>query len=117
MELLLDIYQRNRELLHGKRLSRFLDYLQELGPAFTELQVMQIAGSCRLFPPNTLHYFGDNYDPLPSFQSKVGEFGQATYHGGKLVGWKPLGSSRHVKHTVRRRLHSAGVMLTGFWEM
>lgn len=97
--LLLDIYKQNSRLLGRKYLKKFLDYLQGLGPAFTELQVIQIASFCNLFPYSFCHNFGGFFGALPSSQPGIGEFGRTTYRNGKLMGWESLGFTRHIDFT------------------
>ncbi|KAF8600201.1 hypothetical protein BDV93DRAFT_287035 [Ceratobasidium sp. AG-I] len=82
-------------------LRRFVNSLAGLGLAFTELQVMKLAASFRMFPSPRLQSTGEGSEPIPSFRPEFGDFGQATYHNGELKGWEPLGTSRYLKDTNR----------------
>lgn len=115
--LLLDVYGQSCRVHGRRRLDRFVGHIHELGPAFTELQVIQTASFGKLFPYNTSDCFGGIWGPLPSFQPNIGEFGWTTYQDGKLVGWESLGFSRHIDRTVRQILPSAWFMLNVTWEM
>ncbi|KAF8602788.1 hypothetical protein BDV93DRAFT_509057 [Ceratobasidium sp. AG-I] len=99
VELLIRIYRENYKPLGPTCLRSFVDALVKLGPGFTELQLMKIAADCEILP--TLNETGLRYGwcPLHQCPPKVGEFGRASYHNGKLVGWEPLGRSRHVQVT------------------
>lgn len=97
--LLLDVYGQSCRVHGRRRLDRFVGHIHELGPAFTELQVIQTASFGKLFPYNTSDCFGGIWGPLPSFQPNIGEFGWTTYQDGKLVGWESLGFSRHIDRT------------------
>ncbi|KAF8599121.1 hypothetical protein BDV93DRAFT_526306 [Ceratobasidium sp. AG-I] len=82
-----------------------IDWFSELGPAFTVFQVMKLADSIGLLPKTRSHSFGDERDPNPPFQPRVGELGRATYHQGDLEGWESLGISRDLRD--RRHIFSS----------
>lgn len=48
VNLLIDIYNQNRESASSERLGAFVKSLHGLGLGFTKLQVMKIASSCKL---------------------------------------------------------------------
>ncbi|KAF8595817.1 hypothetical protein BDV93DRAFT_548658 [Ceratobasidium sp. AG-I] len=100
VQLLMRVYGTNHNVIPPDRLRTFVDSLAELGLAFTELQVLDIAATCELFPFDRFHFFGyDLGQPMPYFQPQVGEFGRACYTEGRLMGWESLKPSRHVQNT------------------
>jgi hypothetical protein len=98
------IYLWNYSQLGPKGLDLFVNSLHQLGLGFTEVQVMRIAGSCKLLPLPRNHALSSGSGLLPCFQPEVGGFGCISYRHAKDVGWEPLGVSRHAQHGVRRGL-------------
>ncbi|KAF8595812.1 hypothetical protein BDV93DRAFT_528433 [Ceratobasidium sp. AG-I] len=108
VQSLMRLYAYHRSLLGLEHLALFIGSVHQLRYAFTELDVLNIAASCGLFPPLSAFVFDPASGPMPSFQPQIGEFGRTTYSNGQLVDWEPLGISRHIKntHLDKRRRYS-----------
>lgn len=83
-----------------KRLGPFINSLSLLGPAFTELQVMNAAASCRMLPISKMRII--KLDLPFSFSSlpKFGEFVHIFYQDDQPVSWKRLGICHHCQDMV-----------------
>lgn len=112
-KLLMDIYMHNHNLVGPKHMRTFVDSLNKLGRAFTELQVMQIANFCKLFPLCNTDHFVYMLGPERDLElGQVGMFVQLTRLNGRSSVRRLLQSSRHIRQTVRRSLSRDTQLLT-----
>lgn len=99
-KLLMDIYMHNHNLVGPKHMRTFVDSLNKLGRAFTELQVMQIANFCKLFPLCNTDHFVYMLGPERDLElGQVGMFVQLTRLNGRSSVRRLLQSSRHIRQT------------------
>ncbi|KAF8593593.1 hypothetical protein BDV93DRAFT_549489 [Ceratobasidium sp. AG-I] len=97
VSLLFDIYRANCFPIIASNLRLFIESLSKLGLAFTELQVMRLASSFRLFPPGKQHDFTQRYGRISQIPLGICEFGRILYREDEIEDWESLGFS----HTIR----------------
>lgn len=91
----------------------FIDSLTELGVAFTELQVLKLAASFRLFPFREYHKFGHSTGrQMVSSQTKLGYFGRIIRCNTRPTDWRSLEISRCLQDMVRSLEYSVNLRLT-----
>lgn len=98
--LLFRVYFANISRFSPSHMRAFADSLAGLGLAFTELQVMKLANSFKLFPPMRSTFFDTLIKPDLPMQPELGQFAQVTHWNGDLNGWNLLGISRTLANPL-----------------